>query len=304
MTPSNKAVELTSEPEIIDSSETQESTNSEPPQPTTTEKAAKKEEDAGSLSNSEVISQEQERPIRVSGVFRNRRNYSPSPPPRRLVSRDYDTPSLINTAALNDLIINESDICADTANNNMIYITNTPFHAADLDKMSWILKIGIQDTWVQKPVAHLSSNGYQFDLPNGNSRRRGPCYDDGYYDDGFDGPMNRRSTPIARFGNALRVFKTDEEKYGTKKVKFVIAVQGKNNAGWLKLVVSHSRQAAAVDIFHEILNNHSILFVGAVLQDVVIPVEAPNRLPGVKFQRVGTLKEAEEVGKDVIGVIC
>ena len=59
-----------------------------------------------------------------------------------------------------------------------------------------------------------------------------------------------------------------------------------------------------VSVFHEIINNQEIAFVGAVLKDVVIPVESGNRGPGLKLQKVGSVKEAEEVGKGLIGVIC
>lgn len=317
MTPPNAAVEpITSDLVIIDSSETQEASESskaaatekatETPKEAATENIAKKPEDpAESVYFSDNDGREPRRFNRPLRAISRERSFSPPPRPRGFSTQIYDIPSLINTASLNDFI-NQPDTCANTATNSMIYIANNPFHATELDKISWIFKIGIQDTWVRKPASFLTSNGYQFDLPPRNSRPRAVeynCYDDRYYDD-FDGHMNRRNTPIARLGTSLRLFKDDSEKYGTKKVKFMIAVQGKGNAAWLKLVISHSRQAAAVDIFHEILNGHSIQFVGAVLQDVVIPVQARNKQPAIKFQRVGSLKEAEEVGKGVIGVIC
>lgn len=301
MKPSNPSVDLISEPEIIDSSETQGVTSSTTP--TTNEKATNKEDVlAENLENLEV--NPEPRTGRGVRVIRHNRNFSPPPPPRRFGSPAvYEVPTLVNTAALNDIILNEPDTCADTIDGHLVYITNTAFHGVDLEKISWILKVGIQDSWVQKPINHLTANGMQFDLPPGNLRRRNGYieYEDRY--DDYDMPRGR-DTPIVRLGHALRVFRTDEKRYGTEKVKFVIAVQGRRNAGWLKLVVSHSRQAAAVDIFHEVLNNQSIVFVGAVLKDVAIPVEAPNRQPAVKFQRVGSLKEAENVGEGVVGVIC
>jgi hypothetical protein len=307
MTTSSTTIEpITSDPVIIESSDSQEATEitveAKTPRPA--------ERDGGcpeSLSEDEALSEYsddervRERPTRSMG---NHRDFSPPGRIPKFVSVVKEVPGLADTAALNKLI-DMPDTCADTANNYLVYIANNPIHAADLEKVSWILRIGIQDTWVQKPVNFLTSNGYKFDLPPANSRRRHvgyDCYDD-RYDDGFDGPMNRRNTPIARLGTALRVFRTDEEKYGTEKVKFIIAVEGKSNAG-LKLVISHSRQAAAVDIFHEILNGYGIQFVGAVLKDVVIPIEAPNKEPAVKFQCVGSLKDAEEVGQGVVGVIC
>jgi hypothetical protein len=299
MTPTNSSIELiSSDPVIIDSSETQEVNDST--KPTANEKPAKNEDDlVESVANLEVDPPRRpfERPVRV---IRHGRNYSPSPPPHRFGPAVYEVPSLVNTATLNDLI-NEPDTCANTIDGRLVYIANTPFHAADLEKVSWILKIGIQDSWVQKPVGYLTANGFQSNLPPGNSRRRIEYVEQ--YDDGYNMPRGR-GAPIVRLGNALRIFKSDEKKYRTEKVKFVIAVQGKGNEEFFKLVVCHSRQAAAVDIFHEVLNHHSIAFVGAVLKDVVVGVEAPNKLPAVKFQRVGSVKEAEEVGEGVVGVIC
>ena len=64
-------------------------------------------------------------------------------------------PRLVNTAALNDLI-NEPDTCAETVDGHLLYIANTPFHARDLERISWILRRGVQDTWVQKPAPRLA----------------------------------------------------------------------------------------------------------------------------------------------------
>jgi len=231
----------------------------------------------------------------------------PGPPPPRAFRRGRspayynpnanpdDIPMISNTKQFN-AVLSESDTCIETiASSQVIYITTHPFHSSDLEKLSWLFRIGIPDAWVQKPSPFLSTP--QFDLPSG---RRPHGYDP--YDDGY---IARDVVPMARLGAALRVFKNDDsEKHGTAKVKFVTAVQGKTNAGWVKLFVSHTRQAAVVDIFHEILNNHSVLFVGAVLKDVAIPLEAPSRPQQVKIQRVGSLKEAEGVEKGVVGVIC
>jgi len=195
------------------------------------------------------------------------------------------------------------DVCVDMASNQMVYIANHPFANADLDKISWIFKLGTVDAWVPKPKIVATANGYHADLLGPEKERRGRRYDnvDCYYEDAYD-RMGRPSTTIAKLGNALRVFRSDEKKYETDKVKFVIVVQGKNNAAWVKLMVAHSRQDALVEIFHMILNGHSILFVGAVLLDVVVPLEGPK--PKVRFLKVDGIQEAKEVGSGVVGVIC
>ena len=233
------------------------------------------------------------------------RDYSPPPRSRGFASRIHQVPILIDAHSLNGFI-QLDDVCVDTAINQMVYITNHPFHAADLDKMSWIFNIEAQDTWVRKPTILATAEGYKADFLGGKEKeKRGRgryAYDNVYerYDDGYD-PLGRPNPSICRLGNALRVFKRDEKKFGTEKVKFVTAVQ-KNNAAWAKLVVSHSRKAALVDIFHEMMCGNSIQLVGAVLTDVVVPLEAPQKK--VRFQRLGSLKEAQEVPSGVVGVIC
>jgi hypothetical protein len=293
MTHATASVEpFSSDAVMVEAPDAQKSTTEESPS-TVRDKSPEKEENA----------EEDEEPL-IELVPRNDRIPGPPPPRpfRRGRSPPYYNPNanpdyiamISNTKQFNTLL-SEPDTCIETiASSQVTYITTHPFHASDLEKLSWLFKIGIPDAWVQKPTSFLSSAGFQFDLPSG---RRPHGYDP--YDDGYN---TRDVVPIARLGAALRVFKSDDSE--TAKVKFVTAVQGKSNPGWVKLLVSHTRQAAAVDIFHEILNNHSVLFVGAVLQDVAIPVEAPSRHQQVKIQRVGSLKEAEEVGEGVVGFIC
>jgi hypothetical protein len=101
-------------------------------------------------------------------------------------------------------------------------------------------------------------------------------------------------------GAALRVLKEES----LSKVKYAIGIQGRSSPASYKLLVSHSRKAAAVDIFYEVLNGNSIVFVGAVLKDVAIPVEYPHKQPAIKLKRVESIKDAENVGDGVIGIIC
>jgi hypothetical protein len=223
-----------------------------------------------------------------------RRNYSPPPPIR---SRSQDAPVLTNTSGLDALLASpEPDICIETVNGNIIYITSHSIPSQDLEKLTWLFHLGTPDAWAQKPTSFLPQHGFQFDHPNGNGNGRGRVYD--CYDDGYN---NRNQIARADLGSALKEFKDDAE---ASKVKFVIAVEGKGHKGWMKLIVAWTRQTAMVSIFHEIINNQEIAFVGAVLKDVTIPVESENRGSGMKLQKVGSVKEAEEVGKGFVGVIC
>lgn len=287
---------ITSDPVVIEASDVQEPKDE--PQATVKDDLAEDEEaDVGS----ELIFEPAPR-VRRSSIS------PPPPPPGRAFIRGrsppYRNPNasrdaihvIANTKQFN-AILSESDICIETPNSSsQTFVTTHPFHSADLKMLSWLFSVGIPDAWVQKPTSFVSSGGFQFDLPHGGR----PFNNYGSYDDGFS---SRDIVSIAKLGAALNIFKDDSEKYGTSKVKFVTAVQGKTNGGWVKLIVSHTRQSAAVDIFLEILNNSSIVFVGAVLQNVTIPSGA-SKNKSVKVEKVCSVKEAEEVGKGVIGVIC
>jgi hypothetical protein len=229
--------------------------------------------------------------LRPARPFIRERSYSPD-------LRREDMPMLRSTADLNE-ILNETDISVEIYRRGLFYIANHPFEAADIKKLSWLFTIGRVDSWVQKPTVIYNAAGrMQREFFNLNGE-----LDVDRYDDHLDRYDMRSSVGIARLGSALRLFKNDTEKYGTAKVKFLIVVQGKA-PGISMLLVSHSRQAAMVDILHEILNGFSILFVGAVLKDVSIPVEFVHKDHVVKFQPVSSIQEAEEVGEGVVGIIC
>jgi hypothetical protein len=114
------------------------------------------------------------------------------------------------------------------------------------------------------------------------------------------GGAERTSVPVVRLGEVFRLLpssssaSSDEEQIHIseelvkqeKKVKFLTIIQGRSGVGYCKLLVSYSRQAALVDIFHEIVNAHSVLFVGAVLRDTVVPLEVQKVL-SVNFRKVG-----------------
>jgi hypothetical protein len=285
---------IAADPVLIDASDAQKSTPDESPstlKDNVSEISSEDSDEEGSVAEFVTRNSNMSRP--PPRVFRQPRGSG-----RFIPDRDVDEVPIISNTKQFNALLSQPDICVETVGScDTIYISTTPFHDADVQKMAWLFKIGIPDTWVQKPTAYVSGTGYQFELPRG----RRQYHDDDRYDDGY---ASHNIVSHARLGAVLRMFKDDSEKYGTSKVKFVTAVHKERTSGaWVKLIVSHTRQAAVVDIFHQLLNNQSILFVGAVLQDVAVPVETSSRKP-VKVQKVTSVKEAEEVGKGVIGVIC
>jgi hypothetical protein len=299
MTSGNAAVEtITSDPVIVEVADAQKPVVDVKNEESTAEKAAEKDSPLDEeMRNLGLDNREYRRPVHREprDVYVRDYSRSRSPANRRRPACDV---VLTNSAALNN-ILNETDACVETVRGVLVYLTTHPFHTADLQKIAWLFTIGVVDGWSQKPTAYLAGNGFQFDMPRGNMAR-GERND--FYDDGYDLRYGNKLTPVptARLGAALRILKDDAD---AAKVKFVIAIQAKNEAGWVKLMVCHSRQAAVAEIFHEILNNHTIAFVGAVLRDVGVPTNNPNVMPK-RLQRVGSVKEAEEVDPSVIGVIC
>lgn len=179
--------------------------------------------------------------------------------------------------------------------------------------------MGVEDAWVQKPVTFVGRDGWCNEFPSvggAGRRRRGGFVDDDYDDVRFE----RGQTPVVKLGRLfMKIFPGQKSEdgetvgeTGVEKVKFITILQGKQGSAWQKLLISHSREAALVDIFHELINGFSVLFVGAVLEDVQIPICAPGYGPlgvDVKFEQVGSFKEANEMGRKhgllpVIGVIC
>jgi hypothetical protein len=174
------------------------------------------------------------------------------------------------------------DACVEVSRRRQeLYVTTHPFSDTDVQNTSWLFTIGRLDGWTDRLTSFYTVNtSLREYIP--------PPY------------LERNDVPIARLGAALRVLQEES----LSKVKYVIGVQSKSSPASHKLLVSHPRKAAAVDIFYEVLNGNSIVFVGAVLKNAVIPVEHPHKQPAIKFMRVESIKEAENVGDGVVGIIC
>jgi len=176
-------------------------------------------------------------------------------------------------------LLDEPDVCVDVAKRQQLYVTTYPFSDADVQKVSWLFRVGTLDGWTDKITPYTV---------NTSTREYPPT------------PfIETTNVPIARLSLALGL-----PQGSSSKVKYLLVSRSKSGPEPHKLVVSHSRKAAGVDLFYEVLNGNSIVFVGAVLKHVAIPVEYPHKQPAIKFKQVESVKEAEEVGDGVVGVIC
>ena len=131
------------------------------------------------------------------------------------------------------------------------------------------------------------------------------------YDDRFEDRFQRGVTPLVKLGEVFSNKKdASEEREGQEEEgnewKYLTIIQGKGNSGWVKLSASYSAQGALVDIFHEVVNGYSVLFVGKVL--VGVDLGRVWKMAGgegeVVFKKVGSLEEAKSVGEGVVGVVC
>ncbi|PVH69042.1 hypothetical protein DL98DRAFT_522395 [Cadophora sp. DSE1049] len=296
MVSGNSAVEtITSDPVMVEVPEAEKKSVK-----IAVDKTTEKEELSDSIERLEITGERRSyrQPERIRVVERGySRSRSRSPPYRKRPLTDCTV--LTSTKSLHKILDEEEDACIETLKGQLVYITSHAFHTADLQKWSWLFQLGVAESWNQKPMPYLSGHGFQYELPRGGGVRGGVDY----YDDGYNVRYDHRGgpVPVAKLGGAFKLIRGDSE--GAGKVKFVMAVQTKSDGSWVKLVVSQSRQAAASNAFHEILNGHSIVFLGAVLRDTAIPAENPNK-KARRLQRVGSVTAAEEVEQGVIGIIC
>ena len=169
----------------------------------------------------------------------------------------------------------------DIAHRNQVYTTTYPFTDADVQGLAWIFTYGRLDGWTDKIATFTVVTSFR---------------------DYIQTPaLERIETPILRLSAALRVLPQQDKE----KVKYVIVSQCRNSPVSYKLLVSFSREAVGMDMFYELLNGNSVVFVGAVPKHVAIPVETPTKLPAIKFKRV---ESVEAFGLDMadgqVGIMC
>jgi len=246
----------------------------------------------------EDVKQSQRQPS-PAFIRRNSRNFSRSPTPRR--RGDLVEMALLNNTTSLNKMLSQPDACVETIQGQTLYLTTHPYHADDLNKWAWLFQCGVLDLWLQPEMPCPRGSAY-YEIPQKSKNRRPYEYDDfdRYNSSGYRGGVV--SVSLARLGTALKIFENENDS-DTKKVKFVIVVQDKTEPGWVKLKVSHSRQAAAADILYEIVNGLSIAFVGAVLREVAVPSGDLGRKP-MTLVRVESVTQAEDVGMGNVAVIC
>ncbi|KAF2473854.1 uncharacterized protein BDR25DRAFT_312031 [Lindgomyces ingoldianus] len=167
-----------------------------------------------------------------------------------------------------------------TPNHTSVYATTYPYTDVDVKNISWLFYTGRIDGWADKLHSYYTMNVSARDY--------------------YPNPVHHTiDTPMIRLTAALKEHKPKDEA----KLKYVIACQSRNTPAVFKLLVSYSRKAAGMDMFYELLNGNSVVFVGAVLKDVAVPVENPHVFPAAKFKRVESVEEAESL-KDAFGIIC
>ncbi len=168
----------------------------------------------------------------------------------------------------------EGSVEINTRRRDIAYVATYPYSDANVQKFSWLFMLGRLDTWVTEPQTPSQYNAVQhYRRPN-------------------IGIQNiRLSAP------ALDMDVDDEPG-----VKFLFVTQEKDGLQTFKLTVSDSKPAAGIDMYYELLQGHSIVFVGAVLKDAPVPMM--SRYPAFEFKRVGSAEEAENLAEGVVGVIC
>jgi len=191
------------------------------------------------------------------------------PPDDKVISNSRDLLALVD----------EYEGIVEVARRHSLYVTTYPLTNEDVHNHSWILISGRLDGWADKLHSYYTINA---------SQRESPPYP----------IIERLDTPILRLSAALR----PQREEG--KLKYVIVVQSRNTPMTYKLLVAQSKKAAGMDMFYEVLNGQSIVFVGAVLKTVAVPVDAPHRVPAVRFQKVESVGEAEACAEGVVGIIC
>lgn len=238
----------------------------------------------------ESIDEDYRRPRRARGPF------PPPPPPHRRYTpsphRYYPTPIPLS---YQDTIINSStqllekvgkedgmvELPAPAVRN--IYLSTYPFGDKDVKKWSWLLASGIEDEYVIQSTRDM--NG---DIPI-VERFRQSRTDFQYISGAID-------IPSAYLSRALDTEVIPEDS--KHNVRYLIVTQNRHRPQGWKLLVTESRKAAGVLIYHELLKGESVIFVGATVH------QCKNVHPK-KYKKVNSLEEALSVREEgFVGVIC
>lgn len=244
--------------------------------------------------------------VRVRRVTRRHRDYSP------VRIRNVNETLLLSSSSSLLEKLNDYDGVADVPfpARGGVYLTTYPFSDRDVQKWSWVLGSGVEESYINEPKKRKVKNDEDdsdsdddfvrgrnnFHIYNDNRRRvRSPGYD----------PCGNEMASVF-LSRALDTKIVPED--GEDKAKFIIVVQNKSKNGSsgssAKLLVAESRKAAAMLMFYEVINGVSIMFVGAVPADAKLTTSKKKKK--VEFKRTETFEEAIQLCKEdgVVGVVC
>jgi hypothetical protein len=228
---------------------------------------------------------------------RRGRRYSTSPVRPYVDAEPFDLPPVVKSSAQLLSLVGTHDgvIELPYPARTSAYMNTFPFTQKAVNKYSWLFANGAEDVFLSdsRNLMHhddddVYSNGPYPVVVSRNRRNR-----DNYYD-----PINE-DIPLVQFSRALDTAVVPEEG-ADKDLRYWIVVQNKASPKGTKLLVAESRKAAGMFIYYEALNGHSIVFVGAVVQQ-------PKKGVALKVKKVDNLEEAlqmKESGEDVIGIVC
>lgn len=313
-----KVVELTinAKPTTANEAEEKEPEKEPEPEPTTKEKPEKAErprklprsdtKDFNDLIDYTDSECDNDRTRRLPPPRRRHRDFSPV----RIIPPAIDPPLITSSTNLLEKLNNFDGIAeAPFPARGGVYLSTYPFSNKDVQRWSWILGSGVEETYMSEPK---KSNAKQDDdddeeedewyQPRGRGVRPHPYINrHRNRSPGFD-PMGNEVSSVF-LSRALDTKVVPEDG----KVKFVIVAQNKSknasSAGAVRLLVSESRKAAGMLIFYELLNGASINFVGAVPAEAKLVREKKKK---VQFKRTETLDEAVKLYEDegIVGVVC
>lgn len=245
---------------------------------------------------------------RVRRSTRHRRDYYS---PIRV--HNLNVPEIVNISSSSILLekVNGYDGVADLPfpARGGVYLTTYPFSDRDVQKWSWALGSGVEESYISEPKKKRV-NEDENDSDSDDDFVRGRNFPRVYQNDrrrirspGFD-PLGNEMASVF-LSRALDATVVPED--GEEKAKFVIIVQNKSKNGSsaesARLLVAETRKAAAMLMYYEVLNGTSITFVGAVPADAKL---SPAKKKKVQFKRTETFEEAVKLYKEegIVGVVC
>lgn len=232
------------------------------------------------------------------------RRFEYSPPPPRWPAPDPATPLLNSSVQLLEQLNYDGLADLPYPARSSIYLSTYPFTDKDVKEWSWLFQLGIEGKFLSKQGDLQDDCDDEDDwmypgdrrgriavrsIPHHRGRRdRSPTY---AYDSGADIPY----VYLSRALDAAVVPESSEKEF-----TFVIVVRNRGRVGGgAKLLTARSRKAAGILIYYEALIGHSVVFLGAMKEDVE---------RGTKFRNYKQAENVEEAvtisGGDVVGIIC